>query len=280
MIPVVLQSGGPGLGVSVAFVAVGLGVLALFARRSVGRLFTILQTEPRSVAGIRPGPVEFEGTVVPAEEAEGNVMPTGGTFDARSYELDTDEAVVTQYRRSGSDPDSDDDPDFTLPVPQQFAPDILNDETVIPFYVEDDTGRVLVDPAYADISLKSDHSEVDHTTEYRQVEGVLEAGESVWVLGQAVPAEEYPERATHRGGLLRSLVRFFRGGGLNTAEEVVDGEDMVVTRSSGSAEFVISDVSGTRNLLRQGLMAAFWTLSGLIAVGGGVYLLVDSLVGI
>jgi hypothetical protein len=272
-----LQSGGPGLAVSVAFVVVGIAVLVLFARRGVGRVFTILRTEPRSIGGLQPGPVEFEGTVVPVSEVQDDVPSTAETITADLRRTDADEAVVMQSRRN--DPNSD-GPNFSLPVPQQFAPDIMNQEGVVPFYVEDDTGRVLVDPAHADVSLKSDLSEHDQTTGYKRVTGVLAPGESVWVLGQAVPAEEYPARATHRGGLLRGLVRFLRGGGGNTAEAVADGEDLVVTRSSGSAEFVISDVSGTRNLLRQGLMAAFWTLSGLVAVGAGVYLLVDGLVGL
>jgi hypothetical protein len=270
MVPTLpLQTGGPGPAVSVAFVLVGVGVLAVFARRSVGRLFTMLRTETRSVAGVEPGLVEVEGEVVPA----------GETVTGRTFETQTDEAVVTQYRRSGGP--NDDGRDFTLPVPQQFAPELLNEETVVPFYVEDDTGRVLVDPAYADISLDSDHSRHDNLSDQTTVEAVLQPGEHVYVLGHAVPAGEYPQRATHRGGVVRSILRFFRGGaGRTTAEKALDGEDLVITRTSPAAEFFISDTSERRGMLRLGLMAAFWTLSGLVAVGAGVYLLVDGLVGL
>ena len=163
---------------------------------------------------------------------------------------------------------------------QQFAPELLNEETAVPFYVEDDTGQVLVDPAYADVSLESDYSRSDELTDQTTVEAVLEPGEHVYVLGHAVPAEEYPQRATHRGGIVRSILRFLRGGGQRTAEEALDGEDLLITRTSSAAEFFISDTSERRGMLRLGLMATFWTLSGLIAVGGGVYFLVDGLLGL
>jgi hypothetical protein len=268
MVPTLPLQTGPGLAVSVAFVLVGVGVLAVFARRSVGRLFTMLRTETRSVAGVEPGLVEVEGEVVPA----------GETVTGRTFGNNTDEAVVTQYRRSGGP--NDDGRDFTLPVPQQFAPELLNEETAVPFYVEDDTGQVLVDPAYADVSLESDYSRSDELTDQTTVEAVLEPGEHVYVLGHAVPAEEYPQRATHRGGIVRSILRFLRGGGQRTAEEALDGEDLLITRTSSAAEFFISDTSERRGMLRLGLMATFWTLSGLIAVGGGVYFLVDGLLGL
>jgi hypothetical protein len=266
--PVPLQSTGPGPLVSLVFIAVGFGVLVLFARGSVGRLLTMLRTEQRSVAAVKPGLVEVEGRVVPAD----------GTVSGRTFGTGFSEAVVTQYRQSGGNTGDGQQRDFTLPVPQQFAPEILNEETAVPFYVEDDTGKILVDPAYADISLDSDHSEHDSLTDHAEVEAILEPGDTVYVLGEAVPADSYSQAATPRGGIIRSVVRLVRGGLDTTADEVMQDDELVITRTSSTAEFLISDTSERRGQLRQGLMAVFWTLSGLIAIGGGVYFLVVGLV--
>jgi len=266
VLPVALQTGGPGLGVSIAFVLVGVGLLAVFSRRSVGRLLTMLGTEPVAAGEVSPGMVELEGTVTPA----------GETFDA-SAGMQRAEAVVIQTRQSGGQADEGGLSEFVLPVPQQLAPGLLNDTSVRPFYLEDDTGRVLVDAAHADISLDSDYSRSDDLSDHRRVEAWLEPGDEVYVLGEAVPAEVYPERATPPDGLLRGLARFLQGDIRHTAEETADGEDVVVTRTPRASEFVVSDTSGGRSLLRQGLMAAFWTLSGLLAVGTGLYFFVGAL---
>jgi hypothetical protein len=261
-----LQSGGPGPLVSLAFIAVGTGVLVLFARGSVDRLTTMLRTETRPIADVEPGLVEIEGQVVSA----------GESVDSRTYGTGDGDLVVTQYRRSGGQ--GDDERDFTLPVPQQFAPDVLNDESVVPFYVEDDTGRILIDPALAEISLDSDYSRSDSLSDRTEVEAVLEPGDTVYVLGEAVPASTYSERATPRGGIVRSVTRLFGGAGKTTADEVIDDDDLVITRASSSSTFLVSDTSELRGQFRQGLMVAFWTLSGLVAIGGGIYYLAAGIV--
>jgi hypothetical protein len=261
--PLPLQSSGPGPLVSLVFVAVGVGVLALFARRSVARLLTMLRTDRRAVGDVEPGLVEVEGTVASAGESAGT--RTHGAADA--------EPVVTQYRQSDGE-----GRDFTLPVPQQFAPEALNEETAVPFYVEDETGRVLVDPAYADVSLESDTHRSDQLTDHTELEAVLEAGDTVYVLGEAVPAGDYADRATPRDGVVASVVRVFEGGGKTTADAVLDDDDLVVTRTASSPAFLVSDTTERRGLLRMGLMAAFWTLSGLFVVVGGLYFFVTGLV--
>jgi hypothetical protein len=228
----------------------------------------MLRTEQRSVAAVEPGLVEIEGQVVPADE----------TVSGRTFETGFSEAVVTQYRQSGGNTGDSEARNFTLPVPQQFAPEVLNEETTAPFYVEDDTGKILVDPAYADISLDSDHSEHDNLTDHAEVEAILEPGDTVYVLGEAVPADSYSQMATPRGGIVRSIVRLVRGGGDTTADEVIEDDDLVITRTASTAEFFISDTSERRGQLRMGLMAAFWTLSGLIAIGGGLYFLVTGII--
>ena len=242
---------------------VGVGILAVFARRSGKQLLTMLGAESAAAGRVSPGTVELEGAVAPAD----------GTFDVTAGAQST-EAVVTQSRQSGGQGDS---AGLPLPVPQQFAPNLLNDTSARPFYLEDDTGRVLVDAANADVSLDSDYSRSDTLSDHKRVEAWLEPGDEVYVIGEAVPAETYPERATPPGGLLRRLARFLKADIRHTAEDVVDEGEVLVTRTPRTSEFVVSDTSGGRSLLRQGLMAAFWTAAGLLAVGAGVYFFVGAL---
>lgn len=268
MIPLPFQTGGPGLGAGVALVFVGVGLLAVFARRSGQRLLTMLGTESVAAGEVAPGMVELEGTVASA----------GETFDA-SAGMESTEAVVIQSRQSGGQNDQNDGvPGLGLPIPQQLAPDVLNDVSARPFYLEDDSGRVLVDAANADVSLDADYTRSDDLTDHARVEAWLEPGDEAYVLGEAVPEAAYAERATSPGGRLRDVVQFLKADIRRTAEDAIDDDDeMVVTRTSRTAEFVVADTSGGRSLLRQGLMTAFWTGAGLLATGGGLYVFVDVL---
>jgi hypothetical protein len=244
--------------VAVAFVAVGVGALVLLARPSLRRLFVMLRTPATPIGEIEPGRVEIEGTVVSAGETTRSRTSVGGS----------DEAVVTQWRQS-----DDEGRDFTLPVPQQFAPEFLNEYVKLPFYVEDDTGRILVDAARAEVSLKSDVHRGDNNPNPTQVEAFLEPGDEVHVLGEAVRVDDYAERAVDPSGPIRSLTRLVRGSPGTYADEVVDEDELVLTRTRG-VDLAVSDAAGRRGLLRQALMAGFWTLSGLFVVVGGCYSLV------
>jgi hypothetical protein len=135
---------------------------------------------------------------------------------------------------------------------------------------------VLVDPALADVSLDSDYSRNDTLTDHKQIEAALEPEETVTVLGQAIPAEEYDQRATRRSGLLRSIYRFVRPP-LNTTADEVNDDELVITRTSGSPLFFIADTSARWGALRQGLMVAFWLISGLLSIGIGLYVLTRGL---
>jgi hypothetical protein len=260
---IVLQPAGPVSGL--ALVAVSVGILAVFARRSTARLLTMLRTDTRPVADITSGRVEVEGTVVSA----GEVAADGGS----SIYTGADSPVITETRR-----DDGQGRNFMPPIPQQFAPDILTEQHCVPFYLEDDTGTVLVDPALADVSLDSDYSQSDSLSGHKRVEAALEPGETVTVLGDAIPAWEYDRRAAPRTGFLRSIYRFLRPTFHTTADEAVDeDDDVIITRTSGSSPFFVADTSAGRGLLRQGLMVAFWIISGLLGVGIGLYVLVGGL---
>lgn len=201
---------------------------------------------------------------------EGTVVDAGETTSSRTVS-GSDEAVISQYRQSDGEGRN-----FTLPVPQQFAPQVLNEHITLPFYVKDDTGRVLVDAARADVSLKSDVHRGDNSAQDTVVQAFLEPGDQVYVLGAAVPATDYPSAATDRGGL-RSIVRLVRGGDRVSADEVMADDDGLVLTRTPDAEFIVSDAAERRGLLRQGLMAGFWTLSGLFVIVGGLYSLVGNL---
>ncbi|WP_121820987.1 hypothetical protein [Halostella salina] len=258
-----LRSVGPLI--AIVFIAVGAGVLAVFARRSAARLLTMIRTDTRPINAIDPGQVKIEGTVVSAGKAAENA--------GSGFYTGAEDPVITESRRTDGD-----DRNFTLPVPQQFAPDLLNEQNCVPFYVEDETGRVLVDPALADVSLDSDYSRSDTLSGNKRIEAALEPEETVTVLGQAVLSEEYDRRATRRGGLLRSVYRFFRPPLNTTADQVIDDNDqLVITRTMESSPFLIADASPRRGVLRQGLMVAFWIITGLSSIVFGLYTLLSAL---
>ncbi len=56
-------------------------------------------------------------------------------------------------------------------------------KTDIPFFIEDDTGSVAVDPRGASLDLSLNYSRVDHPMRYSEY--VIRAGEGIYVLGTA-----------------------------------------------------------------------------------------------
>lgn len=257
-----LQAGAPGPSPSVALVVLGLLVLAVFARRALQRLLAMLATEPVGAGEVSPGMVELEGAVV----------PDGGTV-AVDVDGQRTEAVVAQSRRRSQ---GEGVAGFALPVLRRLAPHALYETSTRPFYLEDETGRVLVDAARADVSLEG-HSRHDGDSAHASAEAWLGPGDDVYILGEAVPAAAYPDRASLPRGFTRWLVGGYEGDTGRTPEAPLGDEGLVVTRTARTSEFVVSDTTGGYSPFRQGLMAAFWTLSGLIAVGGGVYFLVTGM---
>jgi|GEM_PF-3439746 len=248
----------------VLLVIAGLWV-GRFAVRSLGRLATMVGTETRAVEAVEPGTVEVEGTVASAGEAV-----TG--------ELSDETAVIVEHRSQSEERDRHGHDDSgtlpRIPLPQQLTPNSLNRVSSVPFYVEDDTGRVLVDAARADTSLDADAKDRERTGHRREysVEGRLEPGDDVYVLGQAIPAEEYtpPEPS----GILHTLLSLF---GLSPekmpASTALDGEDVVITRDGENSEFVVSDTAEWRGWIRQTAMAILWAAITLALVAGGAYVL-------
>jgi len=262
---VVVQSGvQPGVAAG-GLVAAGVGAWALvLAYRSTVRLLAMLRADERRVADVRSGLVEVTGTVVSA----------GETVASRMSDR---EAVVTKYNESSSSHRgrSGNERSRSLPLPTAVAPDLLTQTAAVPFYVDDGSGRVLVDAMQADVSLSTDtkEREVASGKERTEVEARLEPGDEVHVLGEAVAASRYtpPER-----GLRETVVALLtRSVNQTPASAVLDGEELVVTRGDGV--FVVSDASGWRGWLRHGLGALFWALFGLGALAFGVFLVADAI---
>jgi len=158
---------------------VGLWTLRV-AVRSGGRLASMVGTSTRPVEAVEPGAVEVEGTVRSAGET------VSGTL------AETD-AVVAEYRSQTRDRGDEDDVSLP-PLPQSLTPNALNKIAAVPFYVEDDTGEVLVDPVKADVSLSADDKDrqrLGPDRRKREVEARLEPGDEVLVY--------YEDTARHFG---------------------------------------------------------------------------------
>lgn len=241
---------------------------ARIARQSVGKLVAMVRTETQAVADIGPGMVAVEGKVVSAgESVEGRM--TG------------QEAVVTEYRQSQDDPGHDDTTP-NIPIPQQLVPTNMN-RGAVPFFVEDDTGRVLVDAANASLSLSSDATQHSSGHETREVEARLEPEDDVYVIGEAVPVEEYSTEEDSGGGVLRLLLGLFFGEHRRVpASAVMDdvGEQQLVITQQGQSHFLIADTAEWRGWLRQSLMSLLWTVVSLLFIAVGGYFVLDGIVGL
>lgn len=262
-----------GVGGGAVLVVVGLVVLGLWSTRSGRRLRAMLGTRTTTVADVSEGPVELEGTVKPADQ----------TFSTRSRMTDESDAVLAEFRRNDrpdNDPHHDDtDVGFPILIPQQLAPDAASERTAVPFYLEDDSGRILVDAAHANLSLETDAKRNTRNTSVDadvRVEAVVLPDEDIYAVGTAVPAEEYADRVRPRlfnRGKLGWLTGLFGGDYTEPADAALDEDDeWVLTRTAGDDVFVLSDTAEWRTWIRQVLMLLFWTVIGLGCVAGGLYL--------
>lgn len=240
-------------GVLLVVVAVWTSRVAV---RSTSRLVSMVRTSTTPIEAIDSGPVEIEGVVRSAGETL-----SGGP----------EEAVITEHRSQTRD--RGDETDFSLPpLPQSLTPNALNKTASVPFYVEDDTGRVLVDPVKADVSLSTDEKDTQRRGPDRRkktVKARLEPGDEVYVFGQAIPSENYspPEKS----GLLYRLFRLFGSDYEQVpASDVIEDEAILITRDGDDSNFIISDTSEWRGWIRQALMALLWIAVTVALVALGV----------
>lgn len=104
----------------------------------------------------------------------------------------------------------------------------------VPFYVRDESGAVPVDPAGAEFSFDTEQISGGHVQTY---EGRLADGDTVHVFGQKHDAA--------------------------AADDTVDGEDTYVGDGDAVTDFMISDTTELRTVLRYGLSG----LGGLVLFG-------------
>jgi hypothetical protein len=262
---VLAQSGvQPGVALGGVLTAVAGVAMLWLARRHVRRLAATVRVDERPVGEVTPGTVAVSGEVVPA----------GETVTGR---VDETEAVVTEYREHSSSKGGQGSGGSTSrPLALRLTPDVLTRTAAVPFYVDDGSGRVLVDAMHADLSLAADsrEREVESGKRTTELEARLEPGDEVSVVGRAVPADRYdlPSR-----GLLGTVVDLVSGSvEQSPASAVLDDEELVVTRD-GEGTFVVSDVGGWRGRARHALAALFWALFALGMIAFGGYLVADAL---
>lgn len=169
----------------VGLLFLGLAFLcSMGVRHTGGRVWNMLTTTTRSVDEIEPGEVEVQGTVVPA----GETVPA---------EREDEEVVVRTEGKSYHDREPGGKQSswaafFNLiSIPMKLSSS--EPEEAVPFYLEDDTGKVLVDATTAQASLPyrgggASQSNAATTVTHSQH---LTAGDEVYALGTAVSVDDY-----------------------------------------------------------------------------------------
>lgn len=192
-------------------------VWGVFALRDA---FEIWSHEPVDAAAVRheSGVVEVSGT---AKRLDETVTAPYSDTDCLAYEY-------TRKERRDDVGDDDNSPDWRS---------VESGSDSVPFLIEDDTGRVPIDPRGADISTSD--TDYSSSTRTKRLEGRLDAGETVHVFGHH-----------HRNG----------------TGELAD--EPVYVGDGGEVNFRIADTSGTRAVLRLFAKGAGAIVFG--AVFGGV----------
>lgn len=232
----------------------GLAVLPAYAAwLQWGRLALLLRASETPAGQVSSGAVEVSGTARPAQEA--------GLVSPDRAEREGEYLAYKRVERVDTDPGHDDE---ELPFMDKDAGD--QDVAAAPLYVEDDTGRVLVDTNNADVRLDWDDTSRGgrRTTKW----SALEPGDPVTVYGTAMP----PNRRQPPGVIdsVSDLSDTMQG---RDFEALAAGEDVVVSKGRRLPYLILSDRSGLGLLGRQ---LAYFLVAGLVTVA----LLVAALLGV
>jgi len=234
----------------VVLVLMGLAVLVgpwilLLGVRRLRKGYTIYANDPVDAGGahLERGVVEVEGS---ARSLEGTLT---GTYSGEP-------AVAQTWRRERKQEETDDDGNTN-----ESWRTVSRGSDSVPFLVEDQTGSVAVDPSGANLSIGTSEVTRDDTIRfgnrdrtYREYEGRIEPGDTVHVYGQLREDDDAP------GDEQRYI-----GGG------------------SEVSEFVVSDGSELRTVLRYAGLGAALVLVALvwIPVATAIFLtLVEAAFGI
>ena len=168
---------------SAGLVVFAFGFGAVFGGAyALWRYYHISRTQTSDVASVEEGTVEVEGEIEPARESL--TAPVSGE-DCVAYEYE-----ATQRRWYGS---------------PAYRPVVETERKTKPFYVDDGTRRVLVDPEGAQIDteereterLEADSSEYDRETTLKEVR-VPDEGR-IYVFGSAGWSEEHGQTVVQDG---------------------------------------------------------------------------------
>jgi hypothetical protein len=218
-----------------------------------GRLALLLRASEVPAGQVTSGVVEVSGTARPAGES--------GLVSPDRAEREGEYLAYKRVERVDTDPGHEDE---ELPFMDKDAGD--RDVAAAPLYVEDDTGRVLVDTNNADVRLDWDDTNRGsrRTTKW----AALEPGDPVTVYGTAMA----PDRRQPPGVVdsMSDLSDTMQG---RDFEAAAGDEDVVVSKGRRLPYLIVSDRSGLGLLGRQ---LAYFLVAGLLTVG----LLVAALLGI
>jgi hypothetical protein len=208
-------------GVLFLLVLFGLGLLMIysgFREYQVGQLIRDTATETVNAAAV--GRTELEGTVERAD------MLFAQPFRDR-------DAVYVSYQIQEERQDGDGDTSWTT---------LDQDTWVTPFYVDDGTGQILVDP---DISAKYEISD-EYTSTFTVPEGGSDPAAIAEFLEQGTdvdPTEHRKRRYTQQVIPPGETVYVLGGAEILADAEGREEKSLVIRRDDGSDRFVISDMT-------------------------------------
>jgi len=144
----------------VGLLLVGVGSFLLY------RGYVVWRNEPVSAEGARlcDGTVEVKGVARPVDEGE--------LFGAK---YTGDEVIGHEWARKKKNRNSSTGTNKTWSTEE-------SGEEAVPFYVEDETGRIAVDPEEANLSFEKEV--INRTPAVKKEVGTLKTGDDVHVIGQ------------------------------------------------------------------------------------------------
>ncbi len=158
-----------------------IGLLLLFGYAMISNGIHALQISRTTENTITS---KIRSLAVGLVEVQGKVIPVDPALLLRSPQTQTPCVYFKNYVRGGIFPW------YVMIEGDRVINSYSNYEMKgIPFYIEDDTGKILIDPFLADINLNSK----EYDTEKEHI--VLRPGSTVYVSGVAIPNPDAPSDA-------------------------------------------------------------------------------------
>jgi hypothetical protein len=227
----------------VAFALVPL--LAWFGHRQWERVRLLVEASEVDTGSVNSGLVKLTGTAAAAVEDD----------RVTSKMTDTECLAYRYKKRIDRDPGDNDALDGS--VSRQTT------ERAVPFYVEDDTGEVLVDTNNADIELSWD--EKSRGTRRDVFEAHLQEGDQVKVYGTAMaPSQREPP------GVMDAVSDTYDTMAGRDFEAYANGEDVIVSKDGDDPYLIVSDRPGWRLLARHILVLLAIAALTVVALAVGI----------